>query len=204
MPGEQQPGGSAATLIRVEVQRADVLDAEASAILLTIDGAGPGMEGNVARAFRNRFPAVWEDLKDDISYPLPLGKAIRIGINKDASCPFRSAIIVSTLHHREVLADRDKLQIAALALGHALSLCGQHQLASLAAPLLKGGWRISAVDAFDTMLRVAQRWSGQIGTPLYLSLCVREEQEFESLEERYRAHRGSRDSAAAALEVFFR
>ncbi len=50
----------------------DVFDAVADGLLLTIDGAKKGMEGNVARAYARRWPDAFEEIEYEIPYPLPL------------------------------------------------------------------------------------------------------------------------------------
>ena len=45
----------------LKISRGNVLDAKADAIILTIDGAANGMEGNIARAFARKWPDVAVD-----------------------------------------------------------------------------------------------------------------------------------------------
>ena len=50
----------------LELISGDLLEVKSDAVLLTIDGVKPGMEGNIARQFARRFPEDWQYLQRDI------------------------------------------------------------------------------------------------------------------------------------------
>jgi hypothetical protein len=50
----------------LRVLHGNVLDAIADALILTIDGAKKGMEGNIARAFARKWPEIWHELEDEM------------------------------------------------------------------------------------------------------------------------------------------
>jgi len=78
----------------LKLLNADVLDAEADALLLTIDGQARGLRGNVAHAFQRRWPDDYEDFETQLRFPIPLGSAVRI--DADTDCRWRSIIFVDT------------------------------------------------------------------------------------------------------------
>ena len=104
----------------VQILKGNALDARADALVLTIDGARRGMEGNIARAFARRWPEVFEEIEEQIHYPVPLGRTV--AINPESDCPFRTILLASTLHHLDVLSDKQKSSIIASALSGAINL----------------------------------------------------------------------------------
>lgn len=133
----------------LELVNSDVFDVRANALLLTIDGARRGMEGNIARQFARRWPDDWEDMQRDIRYPVPIGRTF--AVPWDGDCPWRLILFASTLHHLDVLDDRQKRSVIRTSLTEALQLCVRHQATKLATVLLQGGWRLSAEDALQEM-----------------------------------------------------
>lgn len=127
----------------------DVLDAKADALLLTIDGAKRGMEGNIARQFARRWPDDWEDMQRDVRYPVPIGRTF--AVPWDGDCPWRLILFASTLHHLDVLDDGQKRSVIRSSLTEAMQLCVQHQATTLATAVLQGGWRLSTEDALQEM-----------------------------------------------------
>lgn len=87
----------------LELVTGDVLDAKADALLLNIDGAKRGMEGNIARQFARRWTDDWEDMQRDVRYPVPIGRTVAVPWGGD--CPWRLILFASTLHHLDVLDD---------------------------------------------------------------------------------------------------
>jgi hypothetical protein len=152
----------------------DLLNQEADAVLLTIDGAAPGMEGNVARAFERRYPDLWEELSTEIEYPLPLGRCDILEIDHYYTCPHRFAVIASTLHHHPPLSDQQKRSVAESAFLHALALCSQRHVHTVATTVLTGGWRLGFTDALSAMLAVAERFRENQNTPFpsQVKICV--------------------------------
>ena len=69
------------------VEHGDVLQTGTDALLLTIDGAKPGLEGNIARAFAKRFPDDWEIIEGGVPFPIALGRTIEHGHQSRWSLP---------------------------------------------------------------------------------------------------------------------
>lgn len=135
--------------MKFELITGDVFDTQADALLLTIDGTKRGMEGNIARQFARRWPDDWEDMQRDVRYPVPIGRTV--AVPWDGDCPWRLILFASTLHHLDVLDDRQKRSVIRTSLTEALQLCVRHQATKLATLLLQGGWRLSAEDALREM-----------------------------------------------------
>ena len=52
--------------MNVDIVFGNILDAQANALCLTVDGCAPGMEGNLARQFAGRWPELWEELSENV------------------------------------------------------------------------------------------------------------------------------------------
>lgn len=135
------------------VVNANILDVAADALLLTIDGSRAGMEGNIARQFAKRWPEDWADMARAIRFPIPNGRTVALRWEGDA--PWKLFLFASTLHHLDVLDDREKAAAVSRAFLEALTLCVKHRVASLSTPILQGGWRLSQQYAIDAMRTTA-------------------------------------------------
>jgi O-acetyl-ADP-ribose deacetylase (regulator of RNase III) len=125
----------------VQILQGNALDARADALVLTIDGARRGMEGNIARAFARRWPDAFEEIEEQIRYPIPLGRTV--ATHPESDCPFRTVLFASTLHHLDVLTDTQKSAIIASALTEAVNLALKHRCRSVATAVMSGGWRLA-------------------------------------------------------------
>lgn len=61
--------------MNVQLINNNIFTGNEQALILTVDGAATGMEGNIARAFSRHYPECWEELSLDIDYPIPLGQS---------------------------------------------------------------------------------------------------------------------------------
>ncbi len=141
----------------LKLQQGNLFDAPSQAIILPIDGAAKGMEGNIARAFARLYPDAWEELEYDIDYPIPLGTAKIYPIHEELGCKNTHVIIASTLHHLDVLEKSDKLKIISSALRASLSLASSQSISSVCTGVFTGGWRLDIEDAFQEMVKTYQR-----------------------------------------------
>jgi len=162
----------------IQLLHADVLDAHAGALLLTIDGQAKGLRGNLAHAFQRRWPEAYEDFESQLRFPVPLGTAVRV--DADTDCPWRTILFVSTLHHVETLDTAGKLAVIQRALGSALHIAARTSLRTLATAPMKGGWRLTTPEAYHTMY---ETW---LGSPLHrmggaLLVCCLDATEYQSL-----------------------
>ena len=138
-------------MINLQLVSENILDATADAILLTIDGVAKGMEGSIARLFAQRWPDVWNEVKEEIPYPLPYGTVFDYE-PEDPTCPFKLVLIASLLPHRDVNVSNQKNFVRSSF--HAAIQCAlrDYQLATLVTPILKCGWRLSVQQAFLAMV----------------------------------------------------
>ena len=155
----------------------NALDAEADALIVTIDGAARCLYGTIAQAFQRRWPRNFDGLVRRIEYPLSIGRAQAVAI--DGDCPFRLVIAASTLHHVGVLSVTEKLRVVQQALLASLQLAHRHRAATLATGLLSGGWRLPARDALQAMKLGYERFDRR--DQVRLLVCVRDEATFSDL-----------------------
>jgi O-acetyl-ADP-ribose deacetylase (regulator of RNase III) len=155
----------------------DALDSDADALLLTIDGAKKGMEGNVARAFARRWPDAFEEVEDEVSYTLPLGRTI--ATRPESDCSFPLVLIASTLHHLDVLSDSQKAGIVRSALSEAILIATRNRIRKLATPVMTGGWRVSFADALSAMFLAARPLMIH-DSRVVLEICVRDSADFDT------------------------
>ncbi len=134
----------------MNISQGNVLDAKADAIILTVDGAAEGMEGNLSRKFALRWPDVWREIKDEIRYPIPLGKVIEFEPVTD--CAFQFIMLASTLHHRDVFSDVAKQGIIRDATEKSMRIADKYSISTIAAPVMVGGWRLTLQNAFLSMV----------------------------------------------------
>ena len=147
----------------IQILKGNTLDAQADALILTIDGGRRGMEGNVARAFARRWPEVFEEIDEQIQYPVPLGRTV--AARTDSDCPFRTILFASTLHHLDVLSETQKAAIISSALREAVSLALKHRCRSVATAVMTGGWRLPFEAALDSMLKTLEPYASSETLP---------------------------------------
>lgn len=105
---------------------------------------------------------------------MPLGRTLVT--RPDLDCPFKAVYVASTLHHLDVLTDKQKAGIVTSALSEAVGLAMCHRVRSLASAVMTGGWRLP----FDAALGAMLDCLGSIArpdAPLTFVLCVLTEQE---------------------------
>lgn len=147
----------------------DVLAAEADALILTIDGAMRGMEGNIARAFARRWPEDWEAVEESVAYPLRVGDAVAVKLD-DTDCPFRLILVAATLHHLETLDDGEKCAVVRQAFRRCLELAVRCRAVRVATAVMTGGWRLTPEAAFAAMVAA---WRGFASRErLRLTVCT--------------------------------
>jgi hypothetical protein len=150
-------------MIRITIIEGDLLESSAEAIMLPIDGLLASNTdtaivqrslGRIARSFARRYPEceLAAEIDAQVTFPLPLGRVAHIEL--PAGSPFRFALLLSMLpHHADQTSDETARAAAAGAFSQALSLCDKLTVASVAAPLLKAGWRITTGVAMTLMLK---------------------------------------------------
>lgn len=134
----------------IEIVQGDVLSAQADAVVLAVDGAKRGMEGNIARAFARRWPDAWMEIEDDIRYPVPLGRAVAVRPENISGFPL--VLIGSTLHHLDALTEDRKAGVVRSALGEAVQLAMRHHAHRVVTAPMTGGWRLELKPALEAMM----------------------------------------------------
>lgn len=137
--------------MHIEIIKGNLFESNSEAIILTVDGARKGMEGNIARAFGRLYPDAWEELENDIKYPIHLGSVKIYPIDADLECKFKYCVIASTLHHIEILEKNEKLSIISSALKNSLTLASNIGALSICCGILIGGWRLEIEEALEEM-----------------------------------------------------
>ncbi len=136
----------------VRVTVGDVFESEADGLVLSIDGLRSGMEGQVARAFAQRWPEAWRWVEQGVEYPLELGQAQCVVLDEAHGCPFEAVILVSTLHHLDVLGAGQKQRLVSKATTNAVKAAVTHQFEAVATTVMSGGWRLSMDQALVGMM----------------------------------------------------
>ena len=162
---------------------ANVLDATADALLLTIDGQARGLRGNLSHAFQRRWPDAYEDFESQLRFPIPLGTAVRA--DADTEGPWQTILFVSTLHHVETLDDTARHEVIGRGLRSALDVAARTGLRTLATTPMKGGWRLKTPEAYRTMYHT---W---LASPPHrnggsLLVCCLDEREYETVVSEHR------------------
>lgn len=134
----------------ISLRVGNVLDATADALILTIDGAKRGLEGNLARAFARRWPEAFEEIEDQIKYPVSLGRVVPT--RPESDCAFSLVLVAATLHHIDVLSENQKTSLVATAFRDALTLVARGSARSIATAVMTGGWRLPKETAIRAML----------------------------------------------------
>jgi len=179
--------------MHIEIINGNIFESEAEAIILTVDGARAGMEGNIARSFQRNYPDVWEELEYDFEYPIGLGSAKIYPIHEDLQCKNKFCILASTLHHIDTLEDLEKLKILSSALRRSLILASGRSVSSVCSVVLSGGWRIKTVEAFKEMVKTYSRYrSASINAPA-LKLYILGACEFREIREYSLANLGAKN-----------
>lgn len=141
--------------MQLELRAGNVLDASADALLVAIDGASGGMEGNVARQLRARWgEEAWEEIEGAWELPLPLGRA-SLAVAPEGG-RFASVVALSMLPHDGSVPYRSPAMrgVVTSALTHAARLCARHGARRIASVLPRGGPRLSADEAFAVVVAV--------------------------------------------------
>jgi hypothetical protein len=150
-------------MIHASIIEGDLLESSARAIMLPIDGVLPSTAdstliqrslGRLARAFARRYPdcELVDEIEAQVTFPLSPGQVAPVELT-DGS-PFRVALLLSMLPHQaDQTGDETVRSAAAGAFAQALHVCDTLAVESVAAPLLKAGWRVPTGAAMTLMLK---------------------------------------------------
>lgn len=133
----------------VEFLVGDVLESSGDALVLAVDGARRGLEGNIARAFARKWPDEWDDVERRVRYPIPLGAVA--GVTIEGECPWKILVLASTLHHVGILTDEEKRRIASSAFIQGMHTAKRMGARDVCLAPLSGGWRLDRDAAIALM-----------------------------------------------------
>jgi O-acetyl-ADP-ribose deacetylase (regulator of RNase III) len=162
--------------MNLKIFQGDVLEAEADAILMTIDGSAKGMEGNICAQFKRRWPEVWEEIDGEMKYPLALGNVF--DYEPVCESPFRLILLASTLHHRDMMSENEKKHTVKTALENTIRIAVSFEAKELATGILRGGWRLSDETAFIAMADACES-AAQKGLNINLGIYIPEPKTYE-------------------------
>lgn len=165
----------------IDLLQKNLFDGLDEALILTIDGAAKGMEGNIARAFARLHPDAWEEIDYNLKYPIPLGTAKVVEIHPDLKCQYKFCFIASTLNHLHVLTDQEKLNVLSSALRQVLSIGAARGIKSIGTAVLAGGWRLPIEVAFDQICKTYSNAKALSSATPKLNIYVLENTEHERL-----------------------
>lgn len=177
-------------MTQLHILHGDVLNSKADGLVVPFDGTlvpGEGeydrILGNVGRQFMRRFPEVdlLDEMEAQIDFPVALGHARALEL--DAG-PFRTLILVSTLHHIQDVDASAKRAIVRASVASAIRVAQQQQLPRVAAPVLQGGWRLEPDVAFIEMLKAVDGSDASLTVLVYCNDTTR----FQHLESIARAY----------------
>jgi len=168
----------------LEILQGNLLDASTDAIILQIDGVKRNMEGNIARSFARKWPDAWEEIEDEIPYPLSLGRICTIELSNE--CGFRFVIVASTLHHQDTLSEGAKKSVVRTALQNALQAAAKHNIGSIGSAIMTGGWRLSQESA---LMAMSEGYEGalRLGLTITLSIYILDAADFQRLNDFFRS-----------------
>jgi hypothetical protein len=165
--------------VAINIVNGNVLDARAEGIILTIDGAGRGMEGNTARAFARRWKDTWRKVEHEIPYPLGLGKVFNFALSSPAG-HFMLILVASTLNHKKTVSEGLRKGIVRTAIEASIKLATLKKTEHLATSLMKGGWRLPALSAFMAMSD-GYELAASRGHRVSLDIYIQDQDEFETI-----------------------
>ena len=163
----------------MNIIQGNVLNAKANAIILTVDGAAKGMEGNLSRQFALRWPEAWQEIQDEIRYPISLGKVL--DFEPVSKCSFRFVFLAATLHHRGVINNANRQGIIQSATEKSLNIAADFKINTIATSVMLGGWRLNLQDAFLSMVDGYES-ARQKGVDVNLDVYVIEPNDCESIQ----------------------
>lgn len=131
------------------VELGNVLDANAEAIIVNVDGAHERMLGNIAHQLKGRIDdEAWEDLMDQVNFPIPLGRCVSAELEDD-NVSFKHVIFASCLGHRNLYGGSNHMRYMHSALMDARMCALTIGVKSVAMAMATGGWRIGSRDAVN-------------------------------------------------------
>ena len=157
----------------------NILESDAKAIVLTIDGYKEGMEGNIARAFALKYPNVYDEVEAELIYPISIGTISHIKVDKSLECNFSDIIFASTLDHKDILSDLQRCQSVSNAFSEVISLISKRNISSVTTAVMTGGWRLPFDIAFRHMIEGYQKTKYNLKRIPVIEICIFDKKDYE-------------------------
>ena len=156
----------------------DILTFKSDALVLTIDGTAPGMQGRIAREFQQRWPETWGNIEKSLHFPMKQDLPVFINITNHEY--WKKVILLPVLNHTQLLSvDEQRTRIRHIFI-RTIRQAIQQNISGMAAPVLKGGWRLSADQALLSMLDAYEACLPRSKT-LKLNICINDNSIYQSL-----------------------
>jgi len=137
----------------VELVHGDIVKSTDDAVIITVDGAAKGLEGNISRQFKQVYGEDWEIVEESFAFPISLGCSAYV--ETDPPIPNKIVFAASILDHRNVVNRHQMPGVVRSALSEIFETAVGLRLESISCPLLKGGWRMDAITALKVMVAVS-------------------------------------------------
>lgn len=162
--------------MEIKVINCDLFNNPSEAILLNIDGMGKteGMEGRLARRFRELHPEMWQGILKFRPDEIALGDIFVYRPQEGSQ--YKGVIVASTHNHLEDLSSKEREDVIYTAFKKALQSCVKYHIKSIAAPVMVGGWRLNPVNAATAMSNALEKITGD--PDLEVNICVLDEMEY--------------------------
>ncbi|MGE5418489.1 MAG: hypothetical protein ACM3N1_00130 [Accumulibacter sp.] len=156
--------------MELKIINGDLFTNASEAILLNIDGDGKteGMEGRLARKFRETSPELWEEVLKFRPEVIGLGNIFTYRPSDEKPSKYKAVIIAATHNHLDDLSEKERQDVAYTAFKKALQSTIKYSIKSLATPLLVGGWRLGIGPAFMAMTQAIEEIKGDPD----LEICI--------------------------------
>ncbi len=148
------------------LQQANAADLAVDALVLAVDGTGPGYENSHATYFRKIHGPPADALLDAVRYPIPLGQCRTM--RGDPPLP-KAVFVMATNDHVGQTARRELKQYVRGALNRVFTEAKRLRLTTVALPLPTCGWRLSVHDALWAVVDMADRHPGN---NLVVTVCI--------------------------------
>jgi hypothetical protein len=140
------------------IKQGNILNAHAEGLIITLDGNARGLEGNLARQFKARFPEQWGDIENELNFPIPLGRSDYAEAPQPFS--FKFIFAVSILDHLNLIGWDKMPSIIRNALYEVCAKAQKLKINTIASLPLTGGFRLSASKALQVMVEVLDEFPG--------------------------------------------
>lgn len=160
----------------ISLIQGDLFEACTDAIIMTIDGMRRSLEGNIARQFAKKWPDVWAEVDDELSYPIPFGNVF--DYTPVAECPFKLLLIAATLPHSGNLKDSYLKGVVRSAVVESIMRSADYGIDRIALALMVGGWRLTHDKAFIAMAEGYESVQHAMRKQIEMNIYIPDQQQY--------------------------